>query len=85
MTNSSILIDSVVVGGQTAASALNIIVEGWKKTKDGYEAEFGKDRARLTKGDGGWVLHFRGKTYSMPKRRASFDHAEGIISAELSK
>lgn len=62
------------------------LTEGWKKTADGYEGEFGGHVAKLYKGTGKqkkmWFLDFKGKTVKMP-RRASFDHAEGAIKQML--
>ncbi len=47
----------------------------WKKTATGYEM----GAARLLKVDEKWVLRYRGKDHVMG-RRASLDHAEGILA-----
>jgi hypothetical protein len=51
---------------------------GWKKTADGYEWDTSKGMARLFKKGKAWYLSFGGEEVKLP-RRASFDHAEGIL------
>lgn len=58
--------------------------ENWKKNPDGgYQGMFFGSHAVLKKGKKGkvWYLHYKGKIHQMPKK-ASFDHAEGIIVNE---
>lgn len=55
----------------------------WKKTADGYEMETTKGLAKLfvKKGPRGgkkWFISIGGKETSLG-RRASFDHAEGVL------
>lgn len=56
----------------------------WKKTSDGYEMMTSKGLAKIfsKKGKRGgkkWFMSVAGKEYEFG-RRASFDHAEGILS-----
>lgn len=50
----------------------------WKKTEEGYRASDG--RARLVRRGKAWVLITRGGAEHALPRRASFDHAEGLIA-----
>lgn len=56
----------------------------WTKTIDGYKGTFDGNRAMVLKIHGKFVLRFRGVDHAMPKK-ASFDHAEGIIAKELGR
>jgi len=58
-------------------------LEEWKKTPDGYEMETTKGLAKIfyKKGKRGgkkWFMSLDGKEYAFG-RRASFDHAEGVL------
>jgi hypothetical protein len=58
---------------------------GWKPTKK--EGPFGvatayewpEKGAKLYKKGKHWFLNYKGKDHPMPKRKASFDHAEGLL------
>lgn len=51
---------------------------GWKKTATGYEMETTKGKAVLFKRGREWFISIGGKETSLGKR-ASFDHAEGVL------
>jgi hypothetical protein len=56
----------------------------WKKIGTGftnisYEGMFGGHKAVLAKEGKQWYLTYKGKKHKMPKRKASFDHAEGLL------
>jgi len=62
----------------------NLIESGpsWKKTPDGYEMKTKMGVAKLTKQgtkiNSPWVLSLGDESVKLP-RKASFDHAEGIL------
>jgi len=50
----------------------------WKKTESGYEMKTSMGDAVLSKKGAKWYLSLDDETVELP-RRASFDHAEGIL------
>lgn len=50
----------------------------WKKTADGYEIRTKLGQATLSKKGKKWILSVGGESVELG-RRASFDHAEGIL------
>ena len=50
----------------------------WKKTAIGYEMKTKMGLAVLSKNGAKWILSLGNESVELP-RRASFDHAEGIL------
>lgn len=55
-----------------------VAAPNWKKTAGGYEIQTQIGVASLSKKGAKWILTLDGESVVLP-RRASFDHAEGIL------